>query len=372
MMKWKDMETWQKRKIILWFSFFIVIGLLYISFVVHSMQKDRIRANEVWNNILTHDEEAVVEATKYDATATVVTVGTYVENIKEISMKTNSFQATFIVWYRWSNNDDLDFSKRTGVYNANTNSIQVLRDHHEDGVHYQQLRLNVTCLQNFHTKRFPLDSHNLKFDLQSLYPIDEVVYVPDTANSGINPNLNITGYKLTKHAIGYDVFKFPNSQNNPRLEDGLYTSIISTCLQITRSTWGLYLRCFVALLGALTWVMMSVYICANHKVNPLGTLASALFGSIGNIMIGANLLPDVLSLGLVEFVNFFGTMIIIGGALCIIQMNQIRESYEKHLDDSIKASKRFAKSFGIVMFITLLTLCILGNVIIPVTTYIWS
>ena len=372
MMKWKDMEPWQKRKIILWFSFFIVIGLIYIGIVISSMQQDRKRADEVWTHILDPDEQSVVEATQYASQATVVTVGTYVENIKNITMKTNSFDATFIVWYRWLNNDDLDFTQRTGVYNAQTNSIQVLRDYTQDNVHYQQLRLNVTCMQIFHTKRFPLDSHNLKFDLESLYPIDEVVFVPDTNNSGVNPNLNITGYELTKHAIGYDVFKFPNTQNNPRLTNGLYTSVITTGLQITRSTWGLYLRCFVALLGALTWVMMSVYICANHKVNPLGTLASALFGSIGNIMIGANLLPDVLSLGLVEYVNFFGTMVIIGGALCIIQMNRIREHYEDHLDDSIRASRRFAKSFGTVMFYTLLTLCLLGNILIPLTTYIWS
>jgi len=372
MMRWKDMEPWQKRKIILWFSFFIAIALLYISYVIFSMQQDRKRADLVWAHILDSDEEATVEAAKYDTQATVVTVGTYVENIKNVSMKNNSFDATFIVWYRWINNDELDFTERTGVYSAQTNSTQVLRDFHEDGTHYQQMRLNVTCTQLFHTKRFPLDSHNLKFDLQSLYPIDEVVFIPDTANSGVNPNLNITGYELTKHAIGYDIFKFPNSQNNPRLTEGLYSPIIATCLQITRSSWGLYLRCFVALIGALTWVMISVYICANHKVNPLGTLASALFGSISNIILGANLLPDVLSLGLVEFVNFFGTMIIIGGALLIIQMNHIREHYEEHLDDNVRASKRFAKSFGTVMFITLLTLCLLGNIIIPLTTYIWS
>ena len=372
MMKWKDMEPWQKKKIILWFSFFIVIALLYIGYVIHSMQQDRKRADAVWEHILDTDDEAIANATKFETNATEVIVGTYVENISDINMKTNSFQATFIVWYRWNDNPNLDFTAHTTVYNAQTNSVEVLKDHHQDGIYYQQLRLNVTCTQNFHTKRFPLDSHNLKFHLESTYPVDDAVLVPDIANSGVNPNLNITGYELTKHDVGSDIFRYPNSQNNPRISEVLYSSEIITCLQVTRSSWGLYLKCFIALLGALVWVLMSVYICANHKVNPLGTLSSALFGAIGNVMIGANLLPDVLSLGLVEYVNFFGTLIIIGGTLCIIQMNRIRDSYEKHLDNNITVSKRFAKSFGTVMFITLLILCILGNILIPITTYIWS
>ena len=57
MMKWKDMEPWQKKKIILWFSFFIVIALLYIGYVIHSMQQDRKRADAVWEHILDRSEE---------------------------------------------------------------------------------------------------------------------------------------------------------------------------------------------------------------------------------------------------------------------------------------------------------------------------
>ena len=374
MMKWKDLKSWQKRKIIRWFSFFIVIAILYIGYVVMDMQKEKQASKDAWAAMMAQDKAIQEQTYDEDNPPTFVTVGTYLETIKDISLKTNSYRISFVAWFRWKDNDNLDFTKHGRVYNAQQHSLEVLKDYHKDGVHYQQILVDVTCSRNFSTKRFPLDTHNMSFYLESTESSEDVIFIADTLNSGVNPNLSVSGYAVTGYFVSSTFYDFPNTLNNPRLNNPMQHAMMATHLQTARGDLGLYLRCFIALLGALIWVMISVYICAHHRVNPLGTLSSALFGSIGNVMIGAALLPDVLELGLVEFVNFFGTLVIIGGTLCIIQINNIRDNRKGFGDGENTANdaRLYAKFFGRVMFFTLLAIAIIGNLIIPLSTYNWS
>ncbi|MGL6292210.1 MAG: hypothetical protein ACRC2P_02100, partial [Eubacterium aggregans] len=51
-------------------------------------------------------------------------------------------------------------------------------------------------------------------------------------------------------------------------------------------------------------------------------IPAALFGTVTNIMVGANLLPEAIDTGLLEFVNFFGIAILLAGAIAIININR--------------------------------------------------
>ncbi|MEG0367574.1 MAG: hypothetical protein RR585_12110, partial [Coprobacillus sp.] len=222
---------------------------------------------------------------------------------------------------------------------------------------------DVTVSKNFNISRFPLGGNILKFYIEpNEYTIDEVVFVPDVENSGVNKNLNIASYSLVRHNISENVISYPNTMNNPRFQNPRVTSEIATVIELERSDWGLYLKCFIALIGTSIWVFMAFYVCANHKVNALGMVPATLFGSIANLMVGANLLPDVVELGLVEFVNIFTVMIIIGCIFGIINTNRIRETSD-HL---------FEKYFGRFMFYTLLIIFLVGEVILPIAAIAWG
>ena len=336
------------------------------------MRYEQQKSQRAWATMVEQDRMVRERPVDVDSPPTFVTAGTYLETIRDVSLKTNSFRVSFVVWFRWQDNDDLNFIDSIHVYNAHQNSLEVLKDYHENGEHYQQMLIDVTCSKDFSTRLFPLDSHNMSFYIESTEPIEEVVFVADTTNSTANPHLSVSGYDLSGYSVSSSIFEYPNSLNRPGQDSPIQLSMLATHLQTSRADFGLYLRCFIALLGSLTWVMISVYICANHRVNPLGTLSSALFGAIGNVMIGAALLPDVLEFGLIEFVNFFGTLVIIGGTLVIIQINNIRDNRSGFKDESSDKPREFAKYFGRVMFFTLLAITLLGNIIIPLSTYNWS
>lgn len=363
--RWRELEPWQKKKISHWFLFFTITALVFIGAVCTHMNMEKSSVLIEYKNALENDEESIALKEKVSQNAVPVKVGTYVESIKAISFKECNFRTSFIVWFRWEGDAELDFQGDAfRIYNGLINKKELMQDYHKNGEHYQEFRMDVTVSKSFNIARFPLGSQILKFYIEpNTYMADEVVIVPDKENSGVNQNLSISGYSLVQNDVAEHIIVYPNDMNQPDLTEPRVSSELMTIMEVNRSDWGLYMKCFIALLGTTVWVFIVLYVCANHKVNPLGTIPSALFGTVGNLMIGANLLPDMVEVGLVEYVNIFGVMIVLFGALSIININRIRE---------YKENTEFAKLYGRVMFYTLLVICLLGQTIIPISAYMWG
>lgn len=91
-------------------------------------------------------------------------------------------------------------------------------------------------------------------------------------------------------------------------------------------------------------------------------IPAALFGTVSNIMVGANLLPDALEVGLLEYVNIWGIFTILAVTISVINVNRIRSKFE---------DRDFAKFFGRVMFYSIITLTLLGHVLMPLSAYMF-
>ncbi|MEG0126550.1 MAG: hypothetical protein RR816_10785, partial [Clostridia bacterium] len=68
-----------------------------------------------------------------------------------------------------------------------------------------------------------------------------------------------------------------------------------------------------------------------------------------------------LSLGLLEYVNIWGIMTVIAGALYIISVNRIRNKYQ---------DQNYAYFFGRTMFVLLLLFVVAGHILMPVCAYL--
>lgn len=358
----KNLQTWQKRKLTISLLLLIVIGVTYITYAAVTLYNDRVNEDSYWTDSLALSEEMQAIADERSADAIQVNTGTYMENLKEINMKSSSFRSVFQIWFRWEGDPDLDPANNFKVYKGAINKIEMIKDYHEGNVNYQLVRVDATVTKNFWTKRFPLESHQLRMYLESNYPIEEVVFVNDDEHSGTNPNLSIQGFDLKRFDTGTYGVIYENNHNDPELKDSFMSSEYVIAMEINRSSWGLYAKCFIALVGTITWVLITLYINTYHRVDPLGMIPAALFGTVSNIMVGANLLPDALSIGLLEYVNIFGVMTIMAVTISVININRIRNARE---------DKEFAHQYGSVMFFTILTLTLLGHIIMPVISYMF-
>ncbi|MEG2982469.1 MAG: hypothetical protein RR794_02295, partial [Raoultibacter sp.] len=115
---------------------------------------------------------------------------------------------------------------------------------------------------------------------------------------------------------------------------------------------------FIAMYGTTAWILLCLYICTNRRVDPLGMIGSAFFGAVSNIMIGANLVPDALKFGLLEYGNLFGVAIIIAGTAIVIGINYIRHE---------RKDMAFAQFYGRIMLAVFVTIVVVGNLALPLS-----
>lgn len=356
----RDLKAWQKKRLLFWLIFVVLISVIYLAACSLRLYNDREAEHVYWVDSLTTNEAVLDKVAERGANSTKVCVGTYVENLKEVSIKNSNYRLIMQVWFRWQGDEALDMANNFHVYKGTINKTEMLKEYHQGNEHYQLLRLDVTVTKNFWTCRFPLESHQLRCYIESNYPARDVTFIADKDNSGINRSMSIAGFDLRRHDTGVFYNEYDSTHSDPDLTQPIITAEHVTALELNRSSIGLYIKCIVALFGTTVWVLITLYICTFHYVDPLGMIPAALFGAVSNIMVGANLLPDALEMGLLEFINIWGVYTILIVAISIININRIRNKYE---------DREFAKFFGRIQFATIFLFTIAGHILLPLCAY---
>ncbi|MEG2626119.1 MAG: hypothetical protein RR956_07600 [Christensenella sp.] len=372
-MKHTGLEKWKLKKILFNFVLLSIVGIVFLSVTCGTLNMDKQVDADTWNTAIQQSEFVEEAAIARSADAITVNVGTQIENIREISLKDSSFRAKFLVWFAWEGEENLNMLEHFNIYKGEINNMtaadgkinrmEILKDYHENGVHYQLARCDATVSKNFRTQRFPLDSHQLVIRVQSTYPVEKIVFAADTEKSSYNNDIEVTGYNLQKHEVAVRYAETMNNADDPQFSDEnfLFSECV-TAIEISRDGFGLYIKCFIALGGTLTWMLIVLFIATYHSVDPIRMVPAALFGTVANIMVGANLLPDALQMGLLEYVNIWGIVLILAGALSVIHINHIRTTYK---------DEQFASFFGRLMFYTMLTFSVVGNLVLPLSAYMF-
>ena len=159
-----------------------------------------------------------------------------------------------------------------------------------------------------------------------------MVLIPDEKNSGISDNIKIAGFDVSKHAVNTFVKRYEKTNLDPDYDNGKAhtTSEILTAIELNRDSWGLYLKCIIALLGTNIWVLIPLFIATNHKVNTLALIPPIFFGTVTNIMVGANLLPGAMEAGLIEYVNIWGILVVLLVAITVVKIEFIIDKQENY------------------------------------------
>lgn len=343
-----------------------VVGGSFLIATCFQLSEDRSNVDTRWETYLASSPEVVEEAQTIarKADATEVTVGTYLENLKELNVKDSYFRSVWLVWFMWEDNDELDFTDGGFIYyNGSINRINVLKDEvTADGVHYQQMRVDVSISQTFHTPRFPLENHVLRAYIEPTYDIEEVIFVESDDSDDLNRNINVSSYEITRMASGLKYYEYNDTHDDPTLGENDKPFVVEHMdeIEVNRSGWGLYVKCFIALWGTTLWVLIMLFVATRHHVDVFSMIPATLFGAVGNIMVGANLLPDALTLGLLEYGNIWGIFIVLCGTVTITNINRERNHWKDN---------DFADRYGRFMFYSILALTIVGNLVLPLASY---
>lgn len=371
--KIRHMQKWKKQRLIITLIAYLVASSAFLFYTCSYLLDDNVNAEIRWDDTVHMNQKLLPTATEYgeESGAAFVKTGTYVENITNIDIKNNSFKADLIVWFKWNGHRNIDMINNFRVYKATINSMQVMANEHIGNITYQKVRINISETHNYTTPRFPLESHQLHLYIEPTYRCDQVVLTLDKKYSTINTGLSVSGFNVIRHAVAIVPYQYSNTQDDPELAEiakaekvkspKLMTTEMFTGLVIERSSHGIYLKCFIALFATTIWVLITLYLASVHEVDPLGMIPGAFFGAVSNILVGANLLPDAMETGLVEFVNMWGIGNILACACIIISINSIRNRFD---------ATGFARLYGLIMFVTVTVVVIIGNILLPLVCLI--
>lgn len=356
-------QRWQVKKLIFWVVLFSIIATSFLTYGTWSLYEDKQNNSIGWVETLTHQPHEIERFEAISKNAKPVSTGVYVESIKELNKKQNYYRLVLEVWFSWDNTndtEDLDMISNFRFYNGYINKMRTVDDKTVGTTRYQRCRVDVTVNHNYHTKAFPLETHQLYTFIEPDFPASEVILVEDT-NSSMNGAASIAGYDIKNYDTSIFNTELDTSFSEPGIHNNIFKSEFLTAIEVKRADLGLYLECFIALLGTTLWALITLYLCTFHKVDPLGMIPAALFGTVTNVMVGANQLSESLDLGLLIFVNALGILTIISSALTIININRIRT----HNKDN-----QFAKLFGQTMFALIVYFVILGHIVLPLAAYL--
>lgn len=362
------MEPWQSRRL---FGSIVAVVVIFGGFLLYACSQlywDRAAEEEYWNRGMEAPEsELQTKIDAYAVDATRVDVAVYLEQVASVNIKNSQFELMLNVAYRWTGDDDLDFSDPELIhfYKGAIKLHQVMDEQHAGDEHYQLVRYDVVINKEYWTPRFPLESHQLRFYMEPSMNVGRMVLVPMQGESYTNPNLDVSGYSLERFGVQSYILANDQKMLNPLYDsyandDPVYKTEIMGQVEINRDSIGLYIKCFIALYGTTAWILLCLYICTFRRVDPLGMIGGAFFGAVSNIMVGANLVPDALQMGLLEYTNFFGIGIIIAGTATVISINAIRKERDNH---------GFARFYGIIMLALFVVVVIAGNTALPLSAW---
>ncbi len=134
-----------------------------------------------------------------------VLTGIYVMNVYDLDINQYSFYADFYLWFRWKGDIDpteIEFVNALEKWGFTQNMFYDTARVLPDGYSYNGMRVEGRFYHAFELNAFPLDCHELDIRIENIdYPIDSLIYVPDTAASLMRPDFIIPGWNIEKGII---------------------------------------------------------------------------------------------------------------------------------------------------------------------------
>ncbi|MBK7871349.1 MAG: hypothetical protein IPJ74_12080 [Saprospiraceae bacterium] len=225
-----------------------------------------------------------LQAKELPPNAQKVYTGIYLMNLYDLNVDEFSFYADFYIWFKWKGERDptniefVNAVEKWGFTEEIFNEEPLLLP---DGYHYNGMRVEGRFYHSFILDDFPLDQHNLDIRIESVdFPLDSLVYVPDTSTVFFRKDLLIPGWEIS----GADILTNENFYNTNFGEPGRSGAAFSNFtfhLNINRpfSYFGLKLMLplIVVILASLGGLFVHPnYIDARISL-PIGGLLSCVF-----------------------------------------------------------------------------------------------
>ena len=287
-----------------------------------------------------------------------VLAGIYLDRIVELSVKEVGWTVDFYVWFRWKG-QEADPGEKFQIVDGSIESKEKIEDSTTNDERYTLYRVTSRITKFFDVSRFPRDDHVLTINVEvPAAERHELLFAADNESSGVSSRVKIEGYSIYRQAVLEKPHAYRSTHGDPRLTPGTdrVHSQLRMGVWIQREGWGVFLKMFVGLFGAVGVAMLAFFIKPTDVDPRFGLGIGALFAAIANNYITSSLVPETGALTLADMINDVGVLIIF---LSLLESTISLYFYDR------KGNEALSRLFDRVSFVIFLVAYVLINVALP-------
>ena len=241
-----------------------------------------------------------------DAAPATCRVGLYLRDLHSFDPTADTFGAD--LWL-WSVCPTAELQPLQTMEFINSDDVAVLLDVADDP-RWTQRNVDGTFRFNWEERNFPFDRHTLTIDLEEgVEDVHGLVYDPDTANSGVDPELQLPGgWRMIGTTLASSTKTYDTTFGDSDLPAGGSSeySRLTLSIDLQRTDLGGFLKLTAVVYAAFFFSLIS-YLMHLETTTGIGTrvslLAIALFSTAVNLVNASNALGTASGLTLVDKIH---------------------------------------------------------------------
>lgn len=286
----------------------IVVGSFLIWFTYTNTQEELLNIEYQIDPDL-FEQGLAEEDYQIPGNATKILTGIYVDRIRSISIKDNTWSVDFYIWFKWTGNATP--GETFQVMDGSIDKKEIIRNITMGNEKFALYKVSSTITKEFDMFRFPVDNQFLSIIIQDRKQgRDELIYVADNESSSVGTEVYIPGYVVESIRVVEKPYYYNSTMGDPNNRT-VYSEFRSGIL-ISREDLTV---AFISLIG--TFIAVFAGLMSLLVFNPqarFGMEGSAMFVAITNFILITNLAPTGI-ITLAHLINAYGLFII---ALCLL------------------------------------------------------
>ena len=275
--------------------------------------------------------------------SSVVNGGVWLVNVQKFELSSGSYDLDFYLWFKWSG-DPLKINYE--FMNGRSSSIDVIKS--EDG--YLEVRVRGTFIKSLNFKDYPFDSHKLTIEIEDKSAsLNELIFVPDYNESGIDPKINIAGWSIEDWSLESAEHNYPGDENFSRL-------VFS--FTIGRSALSSVLKSIVPIMIITCIAMLAFLVAPSNYGQRISLGVTTLMAAVAYHLALTNQIPPIGYLTLTDKIMITAYGLFLYSLLVSVILMRLGD--QKKLDEAIKLNRRTGLMVPVMAFVLMGLLLLLA------------
>jgi hypothetical protein len=234
-----------------------------------------------------------------------VKIGVYVMRLNDLNPAQETFATDVWIWTLSNAAAPLHPIQSLRLQDTKSVSADTPGESAENGILWGYREFSAVMLKHWDTRHYPFDRHTLAIEIaETLHDSDALVYVPDTANSKIDPRVTIPGWKITGTRLETHLIEYPTRFGDPRPgTSSTRWSEVWLLIDVRRNGFGIFTKVVMVAYIAFALMMLSFAMDASAFSSRISLLIGSLFATVVNMRASESVIGRTDTFGLTDQIH---------------------------------------------------------------------